>query len=199
MGHVWSRRPRGISLIELMVTLTIVAVLTVLALPKLGTWVADSRVRTAAQALQDALRMARVESLKRSRIGMLALTNAAPVLNAAPVANGTRWFVQLAARPSDSADELKDLYVTGGTEVATERITLKGPALICFNALGQLTPVGSTATGLSVACDTNDLPKEYQLSSSVGSKTLKVQVALGGQVRICDAGKSLSDDTPDGC
>ena len=37
------------------------------------------------------------------------------------------------------------------------------------------------------------------LSIDMASRTLKIQVGLGGQVRLCDAGKTLSDSTPDGC
>lgn len=189
---------RGFSLIELMVTLAVATLLMVAVIPAVTTWMADARVRAAGEALQNAARLAQGEALKRSRTSVLALTTAAPALNATPAANAQHWFVQVVTRPSDSASEAASLYVRGGTEPSSLNVTVAGPALLCFNAFGQQTALGATATGLGVKCDTAS-PAVYTLSGTGASRSMKVQVALGGQVRLCDASKTFSDSTPDGC
>ena len=49
---------RGFTLIELLVTIALIAILLLLAVPALGTWSADARVRSTAESLQNALRLA---------------------------------------------------------------------------------------------------------------------------------------------
>jgi type IV fimbrial biogenesis protein FimT len=189
---------RGFTLIELMVTLTLASILMVVAIPAVFSWVADARVRTAGETLQNAVRVAQGEAIRRSRSAVLVLTNATPALNAAPAANGQRWYVQTVQRASDGAAELASLYVRGGTEPASKNVSVTGPSVVCFNAFGQLTSLTAAQTGLGVACDTK-LPKTYALSASGTTRNLNVQIGLGGQVRMCDPARTLSDTTPDGC
>jgi type IV fimbrial biogenesis protein FimT len=187
-------------LIELMVAVTIAALVMAVAVPNVGTWMADAKVRTAAEALQNAVRLAQATAIQRSRQTGLALTDANPAVDATPAANGKRWFVRVLPRSNGFTES--NLYVRGGGEVASGNITISGPALLCFNAFGQLTSLASTATGLSTACDapTNATTlKEYAVSSTAGSRTLKIRINIGGQARLCDASKTLSDSNPDGC
>lgn len=197
------RPPRGFSLIELLVVLTVLALLLVALVPGLGSWGADNRVRTVGDTLQNALRLAQAEAIRRSRPAVLMLTDSsAPTLNATPAANGGRWVVRLLARDTDSDDEEDTLFVRGGTEPASLDVTVTGPALACFNALGQLVTLSASATGLGAACSAPDdgaSPLSYTLFHDAAAHDLEVQVGLGGQVRLCDPGKTLSDSVPEGC
>lgn len=58
-------RSRGFSLIELMVAITILAILLALAVPSFQDMIQRNRVRTAAADLSDSLNLARSEAIKR--------------------------------------------------------------------------------------------------------------------------------------
>ena len=190
---------RGLSLIELMVALAVLAVLLTASGPPLAAWLANAKVRSAAEQLQNSLRLAQSEALRRNRQTVVALTAAAPSLTATPVANGGNWFVRaLPALNGETADDSH--YVHGVAQPSNTAVTITGPALMCFNTIGR--PVTNTSTGLGVNCSapTNaTTPRLYDLSVSAASKPLRIQVGLGGQIRLCDPAKTRSASAPDGC
>lgn len=197
-----SLRQQGATLVEVMVAVTIAALLMAVAVPNVSTWMADAKVRTAAEALQNAVRLAQSTAIQRSRQTGLALTNLTPAVDATPADDGKRWFVRVLPRSNGYTES--NLYVRGGGEVAQGNVVITGPALLCFNAFGQLTSLASTATGLSTACNaptTATTLAEYEIKSLAvaGSRHLKIQINIGGQARLCDMSKVLSDAHPDGC
>ena len=195
-----SLRQQGATLVEVMVAVTIAALLMAVAVPNVSTWMADAKVRTAAEALQNAVRLAQSTAIQRSRQTGLALTNLTPAVDATPADDGKRWFVRVLPRSNGYTES--NLYVRGGGEAAQSNISISGPALLCFNAFGQLTSLASTATGLSTACSaptTATTLKFYTISSTATSRALKIQINIGGQARLCDTLKTLSDAHPDGC
>lgn len=60
------RRPRGFTLVELMITIIVVAILATLAAPSFVDYVATARVRNASYDLVGALQLARSEAIKRN-------------------------------------------------------------------------------------------------------------------------------------
>jgi len=76
---------------------------------------------------------------------------------------------------------------------------------VCFNSLGQLAsqPNLTSTTSLSANCTmpTNTAPVTFTVSgSNIGAvRQYKVLVYPAGQMRMCDALKSLSSTNPDGC
>ncbi|MGM9488806.1 GspH/FimT family pseudopilin [Ideonella sp. YS5] len=188
---------RGFSLIELVIAITIVALLLLVAVPALQSWVSDARVRTAAESFQNAVRLAQAEAVKRSRTAVVMLTDSTPSIDAKPNKNGKRWVVRLLERSTTDDDE-GSLFVRGGGEASSGDVTVGGDiSLICFNALGQQTGLSGTANGLSVDCDKSD--NTAVSFSRISGRTLKVLVNLGGKVRLCDAEKTFSESQPDGC
>jgi type IV fimbrial biogenesis protein FimT len=203
-----ARRSSGFTLIELMVTITLIAVLMLLAIPAFGTWSADARVRSTAESLQNALRMAQLTAVARSRPTVFALTNANPAMNAAPVANGRNWYIEALPMADEDEDKVTDSFIQGATVAGQYGVTITGPASLCFNSLGR--QVTKTLTKPSTTCtaptDDNtvttkpDTVGTYTVSRTGASRKLLVRVYLGGRVRMCDAAKDfLHKDDPDGC
>jgi prepilin-type N-terminal cleavage/methylation domain-containing protein len=61
------RRSRGFTLLEIMVTFTIIALLLVIGVPSMGEFVADQRVRTVASDITSEIALARAKAIETSR------------------------------------------------------------------------------------------------------------------------------------
>lgn len=200
------RRAGGFSLIELMIVVAVLALLLVAAVPAFGTWVADTRVRSTAEALQNGLRLAQAEALRRNRRSAFVLTQATPALGATPAKDGPHWYVRmlLLAASDESDDPKKDAaaatrFVEGGGTGVSAQVGIKGPAAVCFGPLGSLVALDEDATGLDTACAASGMVT-YEVSAPLaGTRALHVQLHPGGRVRMCDPARKLADGEPDGC
>jgi type IV fimbrial biogenesis protein FimT len=191
---------RGFTFIELMVTLTISGVLLATALPSITNMVAMARMRAVAETMQSAIRLAQAEAIRRSRSTAFAITSAEPVLNALPAQNGQRWWVQSLMRSGETT--ATQILLRNGSEALSANVGVTGPALMCFNSFGQQITLKGSANGLNILCSaplTATLLTEYTFSHPQTTRRLRIQVSLGGEVRMCDPDKVLATDTPDGC
>jgi len=190
-----SRHARGFTLIELMVTVTLLSILMALAFPSMGAWLRNSRVRAASESLQNGLRLAQAEALRRSRQVVFSLTtNTTPQAGGfTATANGTTWSINTVPLLTDETAQ----FVEGGvlTSVAAD-VAVTGPAAICFNSLGRI--VANPAPGTGAAC-TATTGQSYNVNlNPTAERPLRLLVELGGQVRMCDPAKALAS-YPDGC
>jgi type IV fimbrial biogenesis protein FimT len=197
------RRPAGFSLIELMVTITLLGVLLVLAVPSFGKWAADAGTRGTAEQLAAALRLAQSSAITHNRTSMFALTNDAPAAGVKAVADGSNWYVSLLPSTFSSAATVGAVLIQSATVARQNHVSLAGPALVCFDALGQQVAVGAAVTGLAAACsppgdDTGTPTTSYTVSRPDATRQFRVLVYRGGRIRVCDVAKKLAD-APDGC
>lgn len=191
-----ARRARGFTLVELMVTLTLLAVLLGLAVPWFGTMIRNSRVRSISEALQNGLRNAQTEAVRRNRQVVFSLTNAEPGLNSAAVANGANWAIHTVP-PMSNAAEVHEFVQGGALSDLASGVQITGPVSICFNSAGRL--VANAAPGVAGAACTIDVLPVYNVALNGADRSLRVLVSLGGQVRMCDPAKTLSATAPEGC
>jgi len=157
---------RGFTLIELIVTVTILAVLATLALPSFQAILANAQIRTAAQGLHDGLQFARAEAIRLNT----------RVIFTKNTASG--WTV---SRESPSAT----LQVRPGSEgsaVATVAVVPSAATKVTFNSLGQVV-VNADGSGSISQLDV-DVPTS--VISAEQSKELRVTVSGGGAIRLCD-------------
>jgi type IV fimbrial biogenesis protein FimT len=197
--RVKPRQVSGFSLIEVMVTLAILAILALAALPAFTTWIANSRVRAAAEDMSSGLRLAQTEAVSRSRQTVFALTDAQnPSSTADYTADGSNWVVSIA----QSAMDPKNVFVRGSAiaNIGTN-VIVTGPAAICFSPLGRLVNESANATGVgSTNCEVLSGSQKAQIYtfksvSSAGDHPLQIEVGLGGQVRLCNPGQTLGGST----
>lgn len=195
------QRASGFTLVELMVTITLLAVLLGLAMPPMLDWIRDSRVRAVSQSLQSGLREAQSEALRRSRQVVFSLTDDKPTAADTEVTateNGNHWAIH--TLPSMSADEDSVFVGSGVLTDVGNGVQITGPAALCFNSLGRVVANSTTTltavTGGEACTATDDAAYEVGIE---GGLTLRVLVALGGQTRLCDPRKTLSNTNPDGC
>lgn len=199
MNTAFRRPPAvlGFTLIEMMVTLVLLGALMALALPAMSEWMRNSRIRTVAEALQNGLRLAQTEALRRSRQTVFSLTadtNPADGLTAA--ANGANWSVNFV--PLLTGESTDPTFIEGGTLTGlAPDVRVTGPATLCFNSLGRV--VDNPTPGTGVACSAAAAAYNITIPDVDSVRAMRVLVALGGQVRLCDPAKALSNTHPDGC
>ena len=182
---------RGMTLIELMVTISLMVFLLFLAAPDFSTWINNTRVRTVAEVLQNGARFAQAEAIRRNRTVVFFLTNAEPSVAAAAVANGSNWGARTLALFAADTPE----FVRGGalSDVAPG-VTITGPAAVCFNAAGQQVTIAAEGCVAGAASYVVTRP-----GVNPDLRPLRVDVSLGGRVRMCDPAKVLSATNPEGC
>jgi type IV fimbrial biogenesis protein FimT len=198
------RAPRaqaaGFSLIELMIAVSIAGVLTAVALPVFNSWVASAKVRAVADSLQNGLRQAQAEAVRRNRRIVFSLTNQTPSVSSTAVVNGTNWAIH--ALPLVTGDP-SPAFVQGGmlTDLASG-VTVTSPrSALCFNTAGRIasnaTPV---VTGADCVLPGGTTSVAFNVThATAGTRRLSAVVSLGGQVRLCDMDRSLAGGQLDGC
>lgn len=194
----------GFTLIEMVVTITLMSILMVLVMPSFSDWVHNSKVRTVTDSLANGIRLAQTESLRRSREVVFSLTNnSAPQSGLTAVANGSNWSINTV--PSMLAGEASQFVQAGVLAAVASGVQITGPAAICFNSEGRLVAdatsgVTGATGGATCTLPTNTPPAQsYDVTLPGADRPLRVVVALGGQVHMCDPAKTLSATNPDGC
>jgi type IV fimbrial biogenesis protein FimT len=191
---------RGFTLIELMITLAVLAVIIMLGVPSFSLWAANGRVRMVAESLQNDMRQAQAEAGKRNRQVALILTNSAP--SATPVAaamSARNWSIR--ALPLLNSDEADPTFILGNAQTDQSDVVVKTDALaVCFNSVGRLVASAvqiPNAGGAACTAPTNNVPRYFRVQNANGDRPLWVQVYLGGQIRMCDPNKK--SPAPDAC
>lgn len=181
-------RDSGFSLIEAMITLTVLAVILVLGAPSLVAWTNNARVRTASQGLQDGLRLAQAEAVRRNRTVEFFLVDGQPALGSVSAANGRNWGVRAYPNPPAAPNELIRVGVAGSTN---DEVTVTGPRSVCFG------PAGQQITLAAINCAAAE--QQFNVSSARADRPLRVVVSIGGRVRMCDPARALAANVPEGC
>jgi type IV fimbrial biogenesis protein FimT len=196
---------RGFSLIELMVGIAVFATLMVLGLPSLTTWMQNSQIRTAADAIQNGLQVARGEAVRRNTTVRFHLTDTAD--NAcATSATGTNWVVSLdvpdgacatAAWNEDTTapPAVRILQMRPSTEGTRNAVVAANQASVIFNGLGRVTPVPAQKITINVSNPTGGTCAT--IGTPAPMRCLRVEVSTGGQIRLCDPAFASTD--PQGC
>lgn len=191
----------GFTLIELMVGLAIFAFLMVMGAPSFATWVQNSHIRTATEAIQNGIHLARAEAVRRNMPVRFQLVDNLTV-SCALSTSGRNWVVSLdSAAGNCDASPTADLaapttpriiQVRAGSEGSANAVVAADQSSITFNGLGRAT--GASATTVNI---TNPTGGSCYLASGP-MRCMRIVVSAAGQVRLCDPFISLSSDAQ-GC
>lgn len=180
-------KPSGFTLIELLVVVAILGVLLSFGVKSYQTWIANTKVRTTAEAIQNGLMLAKAEAIKRNTRVDFVLTSTAPSESnvASIVANtaGPHWVIRIwQSSTYTSSDFIQARLQAEGSRNTT---IAAGQAAIGFNTIGRVTPTPAGAIAINISGTGSDRP-------------LRVTISVGGAVRLCDPAFSTTD-SPLGC
>lgn len=193
MGNVSkSRGEQGFSLVELMVTIAVMALLMAAVAPSMTEWIANVRLRGAAEVAMTGLQRARAEAIKTNQVvtfwlvspaTLSKLDNSCALSSASP-----SWVISLdnpagacAAAPSATAAPLIiEAHGAGkagiGANVSALTGTNAAATQVRFNGFGQR----------AIVSPDPDIRTIDFTSSTSGTRRLRIEVSPGGSVRMCD-------------
>ena len=160
-------RQRGVTLVELMVALVILAIVLAKGIPSFKDWIQNTQIRNAAESILNGLQLTQGEAVRLNAQVQFVLT-ASSSWTIGCVVSAVACPATLQSR--SSAEGSSNAQVT-----ATQNI-------ITFDNLGRVTPVPATSLTFSVTNPTGGT------CVAVGGsmRCLNVVVAIGGLLRMCD-------------
>ena len=162
------RRHTGFTLVEVMVSLTVLGILIMMALPSFGEWLQNQQLRAASDALLNGMQTARAEAIKRNVPVQIVL------------GPGTGWTVTEAVSGAAIQARSKD----EGSPNAAVAITPAGAAKVTFSSLG----------GVQANLDGTATVTQLDISNPAGGacqtagpmRCLRITISGGGSLKMCD-------------
>lgn len=207
---------KGMSLVEIMIAVAIMAIMFAAAAPSFSDWIQNTKIRNAAEAIQNGLSLAKSEAVHRNTVtqfvscggsswDVIAANSTATSANVcATTASPTGWErVQTRSSQEGSNNALVDTAQptigfngmgrqTSTSDFANAVTTANPPVAVDIN-------VSATLAGAACFCParTCGYPVAITYANTGTLRCLRIKVASGGQIRMCDP--ALPTGTPQGC
>ena len=171
---------KGVSIVEIAVTVAVLAALGLIGVPAFQEWIANSRVRTTSDSILNGLQLARAEAIRRNRLVEFQLTGAdggwqvvsAPADANCPLAAGASADDVLQSR--NAQEGARNVQVVTDPAAQT-RVTFSPMGLISTQCIAPF-------ARLNVSTDAIAAPR-----------ALRIVVSTTGGVRMCEPSRPSSD------
>jgi type IV fimbrial biogenesis protein FimT len=180
-------RQRGFTILEVAIAITLAVFILMSAMPSISSWMRSTRMRTTAESITNGLMQARNEAVRRNQpVSFFLVSDSDPVSmsdSCALSSTGTGWVVAFASPAGKCATD-RDAFVAlrpPGDSAAGLSVTADATT-VTFNGYGQVSNAGA------ITCI------KFSNASDTSVRTLAIGVQSGGQVRMCDAKVSDSND-----
>jgi type IV fimbrial biogenesis protein FimT len=180
---------RGFTLVEMMVTVSVLAVLLAVGMPVFSEYMASTRVRSVAENFYSGIQKARAEAIRSNEPVQFLLTDDIPTnANSGALAltsNGKNWAIRVPGRVAGSQLIESKLVAEGGATAVV--VSAGGVTTLTFNGLGALTaPAAAVVVSFTH-------PMNPACSLGLAVRCVNVLISLGGQSRLCEPGRSAVD------
>ncbi|SEB12094.1 GspH/FimT family pseudopilin [Variovorax sp. YR216] len=189
-------RQRGFTLVELVVTVAVLAMILAVAAPNVASWIGNARIRNVADTLQNGIQIARGEAVRRNQnvsFWLVAPSNPSVLSNDCTLSSVSgSWVVSVNSPVGHCADgpstTSSPMLVTGraigdaGGNVTVAAMQSDGttPATtVTFDGFGRVTNTDSI--------------RKIDVKGTGNSLNLQLVVSSAGLVRMCDP--RISDNT----
>lgn len=200
------KRPhaRGVTLIELIVVMSILAMLLVMGAPSFSAWILNSRIRTTAESVLAGLNMAKSEAVARNARVRFQLTSTLDN-SCVLAANGANWIINLdpgadatavEGQCGNNPDANAAPFILQARPAAAgsgETVVAAGAASVVFNGLGRLVPVPAGDVTVDI---TN--PAGGACAPAGDVSCLRIVISAAGQIRMCNPARLGAGD-PQAC
>lgn len=151
---------RGFSLVELMVSIVVMAILASIAVPGFQSWLRNTQIRNAAESITNGLQRARAESVARNANTTLVL------------GTDSSWTISVVTPAS-----VIDQRLAGeGSKNVTRTVVPVGTTTVTFNNFGLVVANADASASIT----------QVDLTAIGGSQPLRVTIGTGGNARMCD-------------
>lgn len=186
-------RQRGFTVLEVVIAITIAAFILMSAMPSVGTWMRNTRIRTTAESISNGLMQARNEAVRRNQpvsFFLVSDSDAVSMTDACALsATSAGWVVALASPAGKCATD-RDTFIAlrtpgnnaGGLTVSAKDAAASNATTVTFNGYGQI------SNALPISCI------RLTSSSDASARALNIAVHPGGQVRMCDPNVTDGND-----
>lgn len=195
-----NQRQRGFSMVEVAVTLAVLGILMASAMPSMGAWMVNARIRNTAESIQEGLQKARAEAVRRNQnVTFWMVTTADPKVlsdDCTTSATGGSWVVSLtdptskcsvAPSPTTAPQTVAARPIgdggSGVTVSAKQRDGATPATSITFNAFGQVANAGPIGQIQVNDGTTGNDHRKY-----------KIVISSGGRTLVCDEAVTTTTD-----